>query len=83
MTYQFAIQVKPCVNFHTHAAEVSATDHTYDGSSKGIIVRQKHIQSCPDNDLAEQVAEEFCTKLHEKLKALVIEELSRLRNALP
>lgn len=85
MTYQFQINIKPCVNFVTHAAEVSVTDHNYQGGegSKGIVVRQKHISRAPDNDLAEQVAEQFCADLQAKVVALCQTELSKLRNALP
>ena len=80
MTYQFEINIRPCVNHHTKSAEVYVTDHTYDGAGSGIVVRQKHIASVDDPELT---AESFCANLHKKVCEFIRKELESLSNAKP
>jgi len=82
-TYRYTIEIRPAVNYHTKAAEVAVTDHTYDGKGKGIVVEQKHIGVFNTLQEAENAAEKLCNDLHKKLKDVCVAELETLKYAEP
>lgn len=79
MKYRFTIEIKPCVNFDTHSAEVYVIDDGYDGCGRyhqvRYVVRQKQA--------AEAAAEAYCSALAEELKDVVRQKLASLSNAKP